>query len=98
MTTKRRFPTHPDELRSLLAGCHEAPDDDAPRLVLADWLEERDDPRGTFMRLQCQLEAMPAMERRIVHLALAEHDAVRTQSVGVEPNRRVVILPANKVG
>ena len=45
-----------------------------------------------------QLEAMPAMERRIVHLALAEHDAVRTQSVGVEPNRRVVILPANKVG
>jgi spoIIIJ-associated protein len=45
-----------------------------------------------------QLEAMPAMERRIVHLALAEHDTVRTQSVGVEPNRRVVILPANKVG
>ena len=45
-----------------------------------------------------QLEAMPAMERRIVHLALAEHATVRTQSVGVEPNRRVVILPANKVG
>jgi spoIIIJ-associated protein len=45
-----------------------------------------------------QLEAMPAMERRIVHLALAEHESVRTQSVGVEPNRRVVILPANKVG
>jgi spoIIIJ-associated protein len=44
-----------------------------------------------------QLEAMPAMERRIVHLALAEHDSVRTQSVGVEPNRRVVILPASKV-
>jgi spoIIIJ-associated protein len=44
-----------------------------------------------------QLEAMPAMERRIVHLALAEHAKVRTQSVGVEPNRRVVILPATKV-
>jgi spoIIIJ-associated protein len=44
-----------------------------------------------------QLEAMPAMERRIVHLALAEHATVRTQSVGVEPNRRVVILPATKV-
>ena len=44
-----------------------------------------------------QLEAMPAMERRIVHLALGEHTAVRTQSVGVEPNRRVVILPAGKV-
>lgn len=24
--------------------------DDAPRLVYADWLEERDDPRGTFLR------------------------------------------------
>lgn len=44
-----------------------------------------------------QLEAMPAMERRIIHLALAEHTDVRTQSVGVEPNRRVVILPASKV-
>ena len=44
-----------------------------------------------------QLEAMPAMERRIIHLALAEHTKVRTQSVGVEPNRRVVILPASKV-
>lgn len=44
-----------------------------------------------------QLEAMPAMERRIIHLALAERAEVRTQSVGVEPNRRVVILPASKV-
>jgi spoIIIJ-associated protein len=44
-----------------------------------------------------QLEAMPAMERRIVHLALSENSTVRTQSVGVEPNRRVVILPATKV-
>jgi len=44
-----------------------------------------------------QLEAMPAMERRIIHLALSEHTDVRTQSVGVEPNRRVVILPASKV-
>lgn len=44
-----------------------------------------------------QLEAMPALERRIIHLALSEHATVRTQSVGVEPNRRVVILPASKV-
>lgn len=44
-----------------------------------------------------QLEAMTAMERRIIHLALSEHSTVRTQSVGVEPNRRVVILPATKV-
>jgi spoIIIJ-associated protein len=44
-----------------------------------------------------QLEPMPAVERRIVHLALVENPSVRTQSVGVEPNRRIVVLPAGKV-
>jgi uncharacterized protein (TIGR02996 family) len=33
----------------------ENPDDDAPRLVYADWLEERGDPRGEFIRVQCRL-------------------------------------------
>jgi spoIIIJ-associated protein len=42
-----------------------------------------------------QLEAMPAVERRIVHMALVENPRVRTQSVGVEPNRRIVVLPAS---
>jgi spoIIIJ-associated protein len=45
-----------------------------------------------------QLEAMPAVERRIVHMTLVENPRVRTQSVGVEPNRRIVVLPADKVG
>jgi len=40
-----------------------------------------------------QLEAMPAVERRVVHMALLENPKVRTQSVGVEPNRRIVVLP-----
>jgi len=44
-----------------------------------------------------QLEAMPAVERRIVHMALLENGKVRTQSVGVEPNRRIVVLPASQV-
>ena len=44
-----------------------------------------------------QLEAMPAIERRVVHMALLENPKVRTQSVGVEPNRRIVVLPANQV-
>ena len=43
-----------------------------------------------------QLEAMPAIERRIVHMALLENGKVRTQSVGVEPNRRIVVLPASR--
>ena len=44
-----------------------------------------------------QLEPMPAVERRIVHMALVENPKVRTQSVGVEPMRRIVVLPATKV-
>ncbi len=44
-----------------------------------------------------QLEAMPAVERRIVHMALIENPRIRTQSVGEEPNRRIVILPATQV-
>jgi uncharacterized protein (TIGR02996 family) len=49
----------------------EAPDDDTPRLIYADWLEEQDDPRGEFIRVQCQLArlapddpARPALEER----------------------------------
>jgi uncharacterized protein (TIGR02996 family) len=33
----------------------EKPDDDAPRLIYADWLEESGDPRGEFIRVQCAL-------------------------------------------
>ena len=40
-----------------------------------------------------QLEPMPALERRWIHLALRDHDRVGTQSIGEEPNRRVVVLP-----
>ena len=38
------------------------------------------------------LEPMLAYERRIVHLAVQEQPGIRTESVGIEPNRRVVIL------
>jgi spoIIIJ-associated protein len=40
-----------------------------------------------------QLEPMPALERRWIHLALRNRDGVVTQSIGEEPNRRVVVLP-----
>ena len=39
-----------------------------------------------------QLEPMPALERRWVHLALRGNPDVATQSIGEEPQRRVVIL------
>ena len=38
------------------------------------------------------LEPMLAYERRIVHLAVQDQPGIRTESVGIEPNRRIVIL------
>ena len=40
-----------------------------------------------------QLEPMSALERRWIHLALRAHPQVVTQSIGEEPERRVVVLP-----
>jgi spoIIIJ-associated protein len=49
---------------------------------------ERVDETGKML----QLEAMPALERRWIHLALRDRPGIRTQSIGEEPNRRVVII------
>src|SRR5688500_3802818 len=40
------------------------PDDDIPRLIYADWLEERGNPRGELVRIQCELARLPAADER----------------------------------
>ena len=40
------------------------PDDTVTRSVYADWLEERGDPRGTFLRLEAELAALPEDDER----------------------------------
>lgn len=47
-----------------------------------------------LMKKEKELPPMPAYERRIVHLALAGRTDVVAESVGEEPERRVVIGPA----
>src|SRR5690242_7376421 len=43
-------------LASLLAAAKLCPEEDGPRLVLADWLDDRGDPaRAEFVRLQLRL-------------------------------------------
>ena len=42
------------------------------------------------------LEPMSAYERRIIHLALAEHADVTTESIGEGEGRQVVILPKER--
>lgn len=53
---------------------------------IADQVKERGE--------EAVLDALPAFERRIVHKALAEVQGITTYSEGEEPNRRVVIGPA----
>jgi spoIIIJ-associated protein len=40
-----------------------------------------------------ELEPMTAIERKVVHLRLADYDGVETFSEGAEPNRYVVVQP-----
>jgi uncharacterized protein (TIGR02996 family) len=53
----------PEEARFLEHVCA-GPDDDSPRLIYADWLDERDDPRGEFIRVQIALSRLPAHDLR----------------------------------
>src|SRR5262245_17785517 len=42
----------------------ESPDDEGIRLIYADWLQERDDPLGEFIRAQCHLARLPPTDGR----------------------------------
>jgi uncharacterized protein (TIGR02996 family) len=55
----------------------EHPDDDIPRLIFADWLEERGDPRGTFIRLQCQRAALTHRDPAFKELLAQESALLR---------------------
>lgn len=44
-------------------------------------------------RKDVALRPVSAFERRIIHLLLAEYPDITTESIGVEPYRRVVIKP-----
>lgn len=62
----------------LLAAVLKNPSDDAPRLVLADWLTERGDPRGELISVQCQLARGGGNEDELLErerALLTEHGA-----------------------
>jgi uncharacterized protein (TIGR02996 family) len=46
--------------RAFLQAILHEPDDDTHRLVYADWLDDHGDPRGEFIRVQCELDRLGA--------------------------------------
>jgi spoIIIJ-associated protein len=46
-----------------------------------------------FSQQRVVLEAMPAHERRIIHIALRDHPKVTTKSIGEGERRKVTIIP-----
>jgi uncharacterized protein (TIGR02996 family) len=52
-----------------------SPDDDAPRLIYADWLEERgESARAEFIRVQCELARLDVAENRYPELHVRQLD------------------------
>jgi uncharacterized protein (TIGR02996 family) len=59
------------DAEGLWLAVYAAADDDGPRAVLADWLQERGDPRGEFIALQLAAPRSRDAARRMVTLSRA---------------------------
>lgn len=68
-----RMYNHAQFLQAIL----DQPEEDAPRLVYADWLEEQGDPRGEFIRIQCQLDALTEVDPDFRELYAREQQLLR---------------------
>jgi uncharacterized protein (TIGR02996 family) len=66
-------------LKAVLAN----PDDDLPRLVYADWLDENgDSARAEFIRTQIELAKLPDHDPRYRHLEDREHELMSEHEAG----------------
>lgn len=70
--------THDDFIRAIIGN----PDDDAPRLVFADWLEERgESERAEFIRVQIELARLPEGDRRRRRLEERERELLEQHTL-----------------
>lgn len=75
-----------DEQRALWSAIRANPDDDTPRLVYADWLQENgDEARAEFIRVQCALEKLGDDRRKN-----------RTQRVPLEKRQKALLAKHGK--
>ena len=77
------------EIAAFLRDIRRRPHDDGPRLIFADWLEERGDPRGEFIRLQCLRYGFGVSDDRKAALWRQEQELLRRhEEAWVGPLRR----------
>lgn len=89
VVAQRRLGDHDTHLRVDVGGYRERRREALSRFALQ--VAEQVVAEGAAKRL----EPMSSPDRKVVHDVLAGFDGVATSSVGEEPNRRVVISPAN---
>jgi spoIIIJ-associated protein len=96
-----------DAIQYLLNAISHRRGDDPRKEVVVDAAGYRERRRATLESLalrtaeqvrasgeEVELEPMTAVERKVVHLVLKERGGVGTRSEGTEPNRYVVVVPA----
>jgi len=72
--------------RDFLAAIIDRPDDDLPRLVYADYLEESgDEERAEFIRLQCELAKLPPDDPARIPLAVREKELLKNREAWIVP-------------
>jgi uncharacterized protein (TIGR02996 family) len=71
------------------------PDDLAPRLVYADWCDDEGDPRGEFIRIQCELAADQGETVNVRHLQEREAKLweQNRRAWNAETHRRLAATP-----
>ncbi len=63
------------------------------RVELLEELADKLAKQAITERVTLTLQPMPAFERRIIHLVLAGRSEVVTESIGEEPQRRIIVKP-----
>jgi spoIIIJ-associated protein len=89
VASQRRLGDHDTRLRVDIGGYRERRREALSRFALqvADQVTASGEARA--------LEPMPSADRKVIHDVLTDHASVVTRSEGDDPNRRVVIAPAN---
>ena len=77
--------------QALLQDVCEHPDDDAPRLIYADWLDDHggiaEQARAEFIRVQCELDRLPEDDPRWAALQKRERQLLRAHRPAWESER-----------